>query len=135
MLRIIAPEDCGNAPKKVFLKDFNIAFAKGDVSAILECVTDDIRWIRVGEAVIEGKAEFAAALNAMKDTVATELVIDTLITHGNTASANGLITVGGVAYAFCDVYRFKGFKNAKLNMITSYVIDLGPTSGGKPLVT
>src|SRR5690625_259053 len=121
MMRIVAPEDCGNAPKKAFLRDFNIAFAKGDVPAILKCVTDDVEWNRVGGDLIQGKGDMADALNGMVSSDVSELVIETLITHGNTAAANGKITVGGTTYAFCDVYHFRGFKNAKLRSITSYV--------------
>lgn len=124
MLNVTAPADCGNAPKKRWLLDFNIAFARGDLSAILEGVTDDVEWIRIGKDVIRGKDRFAEALALMKGESAKELVIDAIITHGNTAAANGTITFhDGRTYAFCDVYRFNNHsKSAKLKAITSYVI-------------
>lgn len=32
MLKVICEENCGNAPKKQLLKDFNIAMAKCDIA-------------------------------------------------------------------------------------------------------
>lgn len=126
MLQVHCPVDCGNAPRKQVLKDFNIAFAKSDVDAILEMVRDDIVWEIVGERRIEGKDAMRAALEAMKETQVTELHIHHIITHGNEAAANGVITMkNGVKYAFCDVYVFAGFtKAAKLREITSYGSEL-----------
>lgn len=126
MLEVHCPVDCGNAPRKQVLKDFNIAFAQGDVEAVLEMVRDDIVWEIVGERRIEGKEAMRTALEAMRETEATELHLHHIITHGNEAAANGVITfTNGLRYAFCDVYVFAGFtKTAKLRAITSYGSEL-----------
>ena len=42
MTKVIAPEDCANAPKKEFIRDFNIAFAENKTEKILEYMADDI---------------------------------------------------------------------------------------------
>ncbi len=42
MTNIVSSENCGNSPKMVFLKEFNIAFAKGNMEFIAKIVTDDI---------------------------------------------------------------------------------------------
>ncbi|MBN2501301.1 MAG: hypothetical protein JXB38_11030 [Anaerolineales bacterium] len=44
MVKISVAADCGNSPKKRFLKDFNIALAEGNQPFLLESVTDDF-WI------------------------------------------------------------------------------------------
>jgi len=39
MTKIVSSPNCGNSPKMEFLKEFNIAFAKGNVEFITENVT------------------------------------------------------------------------------------------------
>lgn len=126
MARIVVPEDCGNAPKKAQIRDFNVAFANRDVDALLEAVTADIRWKRVGFDVVEGKGAFETELRQMQGAEVTELVVDEILTHGNVGAANGIIRFAdGRAYAFCDVYRFSSHsKNAKIKSVTSYVIEV-----------
>ena len=42
MTKITVNADCGNAPKKQILLDLNIAYARADIDAILENLSDDI---------------------------------------------------------------------------------------------
>jgi hypothetical protein len=101
MTKVIVGEDCGNSPKALLLRDLNIAFAKNNVTFILEHVTDDIRWIMVGDQTVEGKANFAEALERMKDNEVAEVHIANVITHGNTGAVNGRMKMkDGNAYAF-----------------------------------
>ncbi len=130
MVTVTVPEDCGNSPRKKVLKEFNVAFAEGDVETILDWVTDDIRWIIFGKDQIEGKENFGDALRSLcqdgSDGEDDEWFIDTIITHGDTASCDGSIHFAGEgSYAFCDVYRFNGHgKDAKIQEMKSYVIEL-----------
>lgn len=125
MTRIVVEEDCGNAPKKTLLRDFNIALVEHDVDAFLRYVTDTVRWTRIGEQVIEGRGQVARALEQMKQRNTVELVIDMMITHGATGAVNGTVTLeDGSRYAFCDVYRFSSGKETKIKEITSYVIQV-----------
>lgn len=123
MLEIISTTDCGNSPKAQLLKDWNIAFAKGDTGFLLEKVTEDINWQLVGDRQIEGKIDFAAALQKMKTTKAVKLRIDHVITHGKAGSVNGMLLLeDGKRYAFCDVYTFKNARAKQIKAIASYVI-------------
>lgn len=126
MAKVICAEDCGNAPKKALLRDFHVAFAEYDESFILESVADDIQWRVIGDVEVQGKEELIRMLEQMQEEETAELIIDNIITHGNTASVNGSAKMAnGEAYAFCDVYRFSGYgKNAKIKEMTSYVIAL-----------
>lgn len=126
MVQVHCPIDCGNAPRKQVLRDLNIAFAQGDVDAVLDMVRDNIVWNIVGERRIEGIDEMRSALNAMKEVEAKELHIHHIITHGSEAALHGTITMAdGSRWAFCDVYVFAGFsKTAKLKEITSYGADV-----------
>ncbi|SHJ07051.1 SnoaL-like domain-containing protein [Tangfeifania diversioriginum] len=124
--RIIVEEDCGNSPRKHLLKEFNIAFARGDVENILSYVTDDIAWESVGEKRLEGIENFRKELESLKQVEVAELKIENIITHGWIASANGIMHMkNGQTFDFCDVYIFSSAaKNGKLKAIKSYCIQI-----------
>jgi hypothetical protein len=122
MTKITITPDCGNSPRKGFLKDFNIAFATGDVDFIIEHVSDDIHWEIYGDQSIQGMEQFFKKINAMKSNVADEVVIHTIITHGKEASLNGKMKIGDKTYAFCDVYRFVSAGSSIVKELYSYVI-------------
>lgn len=126
MTKVVIGEDCGNSPKALLLRDLNIAFAKNNVPFVLEHVTDDLTWIMVGDQTVQGKANFAESLERMKNNETTEVRIDNIITHGDRGAVNGCMKMkDGNAFAFCDVYKFKGHsKGAKIREITSYTIEI-----------
>lgn len=126
MVRVTGGQDCGNAPKKLLLRDFNIAFANGDVDTLLDNVSDDVCWTMVGASEVVGKEAFAAALGEMSGAEVEELVLHHIITHGNVGSVNGVLKFkNGKAFGFCDVYRFSSHaKDAKIKEMTSYVIQI-----------
>lgn len=126
-MKINCKENCGNAPLKEMLRDFNIAFGKGDVKNIADKLTDDVVWEMVGDRTLEGKDKVVAELEKMKEYTASELTIDHIITHGKVAACSGSFTMkeGGSKYAFCDVYDFdKSGKNALIKAMKSFGIKL-----------
>ena len=125
MTKIVSSPNCGNSPKMEFLKDFNIAFAKGNTEFIGESVTDDIVWNIIGDKKIVGKETFMQVLEKMKSEEVSELVLEQILSHGKQGATNGTIKMlNGKKYAFSDFYRFKGAKGVKLKSITSYVMEL-----------
>lgn len=51
--------------------------------------------------------------------------IKNIITHGDSAAVDGeMKSPDGKRYAFCDVYKFSGFKDPKIKRMTSYVLPL-----------
>src|SRR5215203_2608203 len=123
MTKITVGEDCGNAPKKELLRDFNIAFVKGDVDHLLQNLTDDICWTMVGDRLFEGKEQVAKMVEQASKTKTTELTINNIITHDNTGAVDGVIKLeNDTTYAYCDIYRFGSAKNVKIKEISSYVI-------------
>ncbi|WP_299092340.1 nuclear transport factor 2 family protein [uncultured Metabacillus sp.] len=126
-INVVCPEDCGNAPKKVVLKEFIIALAKKDISFILENVSDDILWNKIGCEKIEGKDHFAEALQQINDSPVWEIQISNIITHGRSGAVNGtLLLEDNRKLEFCDVYMFTSAgKNSKIKEMTSYVIEIG----------
>lgn len=122
--KIIVEEDCGNAPKKLLLKELNIAFARGDSEKILSYVTDNIEWESVGEKQLKGIENFRKEVEDLKQVEVAALKIENIITHGWIASANGEIHLKtGKKFAFCDVYVFNSAaKTGKIKAIKSYCI-------------
>ena len=125
MTKIRSSPNCGNSPKMAFLKEFNIAFAKGDIEFLAECVTDDVEWAIVGYKTIGGKENFVKEFKEMQSEKVKELVIDQILSHGKEGATNGkMIMQNGTTYAFGDFYKFKTTKGQKLQSITSHVIEI-----------
>jgi hypothetical protein len=125
MTKIVSSPNCGNSPKMEFLKEFNIAFANGNVEFIIESVTDEIIWNIIGDRKIEGKEKFSEELEKMKSEKATEIIRDQIVSHGKEGASNGIMKMqNGKKYAFSDFYKFKGVKGEKIKSITSYVIGI-----------
>ena len=78
MTEILIKPDCGNAPRKKLLEDFNIAFATGDADFIIQNVSTDIQWTIFGDKVITGKE----------------------------AAVNGEITMAGKVYVSCKMKSY-----------------------------
>ena len=101
------PIDCNNAPKKQVIRDFNIAFAQGDVTGVLPFLSEEVEWDMVGKKVLQGKTAVEAELNHMAETAFQSLSLDIILTHGKFGSAVGtLTTADGGVYRFSDTYEF-----------------------------
>lgn len=125
MAKIISTPNCGNSPKMEFLKEFNIAFANGDLKFLKEKVTEEIEWILVGEKNIRGKESFIAELEKLSSGKTEELKIEQLLSHGKEGAANGIMKKqNGKTYAFSNFYKFSNAKGEKLKSITSYTIEI-----------
>ncbi len=122
MTKINITADCKNSPKKEFLKELNIAFATGNADFIVDHVSEDITWNIYGDKNITGKENFNNEVHKMKEYVADEMTLHTIITHGKEAAANGEMKMGNNTYTFCDVYRFANTTGLILKQIQSYVI-------------
>ena len=124
MTKVIVSEDGGNSPKNIFAQDLTIAITKGDSKFLLGHVTDEIRWNRVGHKVIQGRNDFAKALEHMKKEKLVQLTVHHVATHGRAGAVNGKRKLKtGKTFAFCDVYEFSNAKAVAVKEITSYVIE------------
>jgi ketosteroid isomerase-like protein len=117
-----------------FLREFNEYWVREDSQAILDAVTDDIRFGMVGGKAVSGKAEFEEFLSHMSGGGSDMSVsIANIIVDGDRAAVNGEISMTDKdgqrkIYGFCDVYRLEGSKVAEL---TAYVLDVnGDNAGG-----
>ena len=127
MASIIVHEDCGNAPKKLFLKNFIAAIVNGDQAFISGTTTDDIAWNFAGGDRITGKQNVLTELQKSRSDNVEELIINTIITHGYNGAVEGLFKYKtGRTVAFCDVYQFRtSTNNAPIKSVTTYAIPLG----------
>ncbi|NHF58515.1 nuclear transport factor 2 family protein [Flavobacteriaceae bacterium TP-CH-4] len=124
MTKINIQADCGNSPRKEFLKELNIAFAKGNANFIVEHASDDMVWTIYGDKKIEGKEVFREEIHIMKQYTADEMTLNSIITHGREAAANGEMRMGDHTYVFCDVYSFTNTTSMVLKEMQSYVVKL-----------
>lgn len=126
MVKINVKIDCGNAPKKEFIRDFEIAYAKKDRTGILQSLDPKIEWVMIGDKTLSGKDEVEKSLNEMFEISFTELSIENLMTHGKVGGANGTITLdNGAVLGFSDIFTFTSHaKDAKLKKISSYVVEI-----------
>ena len=122
--KINVPFDCGNSPKREFIKEFNIAFAEGNADFIIEHVSDDIVWTMYGDKKIEGKEAFSKEIHNLKEKVADKMTLNSIITHGKEAAANGEVKMDDKTYAFCDVYVFTNNTDRIIEKIDYYVISI-----------
>lgn len=123
MTTITIHEDCADDATKQFARDFNVAFAKGDMKYVLDCFSDDIRWRVISHPIVEGKAAVTEMIKQM-DEVAEELIIENIISDGDRCVVNGSLKYAGSTVVFCDVYTLTKQAGAiKMNSITGYAID------------
>jgi len=127
MVKILFGEGCGNSPKNLFLRDFNIAVAKGDTEVIGQGITEDVTWHLfepANQKTIQGKDNVLEEYVENLIIIPTEFTIESIITHGDRGAVNGVIKAEDTkSYVFCDVYQLSSHaKGGKIKEITSYII-------------
>lgn len=117
-----------------FLRDFNSAWLKEDISDVLGGVTEDIRFRMAGEKGVEGKADFAKMLKEMSGSgQGFDLKVDRVIINGDQAALTGQIVcrpsgnAKTTTYAFCDVYVLQPGKQPKVRDLTAYIMEVKAT--------
>ena len=117
-----APEDCGNAPRKMVIRDLLVALAERDPAAVVPFLRDNIRWEIVGATELIGLDAVGDWLR--QQSPVEELHIATVITHGTDCGAEGqLVHPDGTTTRFNHVVLFAGHaKTAKVKEVRSYLI-------------
>ncbi len=129
MVKISIGEDCGNAPKKQYIKEFLIACVSADIETASGMVADTVQLSIPGHAAVDGKEQAVRLLQSMvASSKVSELVVHNIISHGDRCAANGVIKLeGGSEVAFGSVYVFSNFsKSAKLKEVTIYPVVMQP---------
>ena len=123
MAKILVTPDCGNAPRKLFLKNFHEAIANGKADVLIMLLPDTIKFSLVGEDEVQGKQNVLKSIKASPLWKVKELKVDTIITHGPDASVSGeVIGQHKQRTAFSIVYRFKSAGGMELRSISCFII-------------
>lgn len=125
MTKVIINEDCGNAPKKQYIKNFLIAIANANIEAVAGMLDQDVRLDIPGQRSLHGIDSVRRLLiSDVGDGEALELDIHNILSHGSRCAANGVLKhKDGREVSFCGVYVFSSHsKDVKLTNITVYLI-------------
>src|SRR5918993_3234973 len=118
MAKFICKPDCGNAPKKILLRDFNKAVASGGLSFIEKNLADDAIWHLyepVGQKELRGKENILGEYKNNLVIKPTEFVIESILSHGDEGAVRGTIKTRDKVFVFGDFYKFSSHaKNAKI---------------------
>lgn len=121
-MKINIKPDCGNSPKREFIKDFNLAFFQADTQFIIDHASEDIVWEIYGDKTIKGKGDFSKEIMSMAGCPADELTIHHIITHGKEGACNGEFVMGEKRYVFSDIYVFVSAGKRTIEKIYSYIL-------------
>ncbi|WP_111720957.1 nuclear transport factor 2 family protein [Homoserinimonas sp. OAct 916] len=122
MLTIHEEPDCGNAPRKLILRNLVVALATQDSEYVDSLLSDDVVWDLVGGQVLMGR-------DAIREWITSQGPVDavtfgTFLTHGRGAGVDGSLDLAdGPRSRFCHVLRFAGAaRTAKVIGVNSYII-------------
>ncbi|MDA9472466.1 helix-hairpin-helix domain-containing protein [Enterococcus sp. 5H] len=121
---IICPFKCDNAPKRRIIRDYLIASASANQSALETLISDSLEWIVSGDCQTIDKATFLTLICENRQDISS-LEIHSILTHRKEGSAHGTITTKkGDKIYFSDIFRFTtNPKDPKINQITSFIIN------------
>ncbi|MEK3731630.1 MULTISPECIES: nuclear transport factor 2 family protein [Paenibacillus] len=124
-MNVICAEDCGNAPKKLLLRDYIVAWAQNNIEFIEKCISEEVCWDIIGDRRVLGKAGLRDTLQQKQTGHVTEIEISTIITHGSMGAINGTFRMDqGRISNFCHVFTFSSAgKNGKIKKIMTYMIE------------
>lgn len=98
---------------KATLEKANLAITQGEYETFLTHCTEDTEWTFVGDRVLKGK-EAVRQYMAKVYKEPPKFSVSTLIAEGDYVTALGEITLDGMDYSYCDVWRFRDGKMAEL---------------------
>ncbi len=122
MVKIEVEPDCGNAPRKVVLREIVVSLAEQDIEGITSLLSGDIAWDLVGERTLADSDEVGSWVSNLP--AVREVVFGSLLTHGRGASVEGVLRlIDGTRTGFCHVLQFtSAAKTAKIRSVSSYFI-------------
>ena len=98
---------------KATLEKANAAITQDDFEKFLSFCTDDTEWTFVGDKTLKGK-EAVRQYMAKAYSKPMKFHVANLIAEGDYLTALGGITMDGIDYSYCDVWRFRDGKLAEL---------------------
>jgi len=98
---------------KATLEKANLAITQGDHEGFLSHCTEDTEWTFLGDKTLKGK-EAVRQYMAEAYIEPPKFKVTNLIAEGDSLAAIGEITLDGIDYSYCDVWRFRDGKLAEL---------------------
>lgn len=89
MAKITISPDCGNAPRKLFLKTFHETIANGQPDDLRNSVSTSAEFSIAGEEKVVGNENIVKRIQHSPLWKVKELKVETIITHGPDASVSG----------------------------------------------
>ena len=121
MPKFIVKPDCGNSPRKKFLKDFYAALVSDDWEFIGPNISLHFTWTVAGREIPIKADKFPSEHKKLGPSKAKEFRINTIITHGPEAAVSGTLTpISGPPISFCDLFTFKGAGGTLVESIFSF---------------
>ncbi|WP_336515337.1 hypothetical protein [Pollutibacter soli] len=120
----VAP-DCGNSPRRKFIKEFNTAIASGDSETISRSVSPQTVFQIAGKKEIIGAEKILKAFEKTPMWKLKRLSIETIITHGRDASSSGsFISTRDEFFAYSQVFKFNSAGGSQIKSVRIYLIKL-----------
>ncbi|MEN0643250.1 ketosteroid isomerase family protein [Alkalicoccobacillus gibsonii] len=92
-ITFIYPNNCGNSPKTVKLKELYQSLIAGNLDLLIESVDDEVLWTLIGDSQIKGKQNLIDKVESYSLEQIDSLVIKSIITHGKLGSVSGKFTL------------------------------------------
>jgi hypothetical protein len=120
-MKTVLPTDCGNAPRITIVGEFVTSWARRDIGAMNEWLTNDVNWKVAGrDDASEDDWVNPFALDDLPDY----LEVTSIITHGRLASCDGFLDAGSRRIHFSHVFRFASTsKAAGIREARSYIVE------------
>lgn len=123
-ISFIYPNDCGNSPKTIRLKELFQSLIEGDLEYFIESIDEESKWNLIGDRQIKGKESVIHKIQSFSLEQIDTLTLKTIITHGKLASVSGTVKMKGTnEIDFSTTFFFKSAgSKSKIIEIDSYVI-------------
>jgi len=100
----------------------SVALAGADAGLIDSLAVPELVWLHVGEKTLEGQDAVLSAIR--KSGPATEVAIESVVSHGRAGAVNGIITRSDKRTAFCHMFEFNNTKCTHVKSISTYSVVL-----------
>lgn len=124
-ITFIYPNNCGNSPKTVKLKELYQSLIAGDLDLLKESVDEEVLWNLIGDSQIKGKQSLIDKIKSYSLESIDSLVIKSIITHGKLGSVSGKFTLKedtrDVYFSTTFLFSSAGSKS-KIVEIDTYII-------------
>ena len=115
--------------REELLRQLNKAFAKWDIKFLADNVSDNFRWVIVGERTISGRKDFKNSLEQMKRGGPMMISVIDISTFQEKSLVEGTVEFmlepgKKRKYSFCDVYVFSDSERNKVAELRTYVTQM-----------